>query len=47
MNAIKHASEPEDFEYLRIILKRRRTVLLVSALGFALMAAYAFLSSPV
>ena len=47
MNEFQRGSESEEFDYLRVILKRRRTAFLVAALGFSLMAAYAFLSQPV
>ncbi|HEX4046653.1 MAG TPA: Wzz/FepE/Etk N-terminal domain-containing protein, partial [Elusimicrobiota bacterium] len=43
--------DPRDaeggFDYLEIISRRRRIVVLVTLLGVAIMAAYAFLSPPV
>ena len=47
MNTIQQAEQSDISGYLRIISRRRRTVVLVSALVFTLMAAYAFLSAPV
>lgn len=47
MNTIQQAEQSDIYGYLRIISRRRRTVVLVATLVFTLMAAYAFLSAPV
>ena len=47
MNTIKQDADSDVVDYLQIISRRRRTVILMSALGFSLMAAYAFLWPPV
>jgi uncharacterized protein involved in exopolysaccharide biosynthesis len=47
MDNIPADADPDVLDYLRIVVKRRRTVFLTAALAFSLMAAYAFLSAPV
>jgi capsular exopolysaccharide synthesis family protein len=47
MDTIKQDADSDIVDYLQIISRRRRMVILMSALGFSLMAAYAFLSPPV
>ena len=47
MNNIQHGVESDFIGYLRIISRRRRTFILVSAFVFSIMAAYAFLTPPV
>lgn len=47
MNNNQQGADTDLYGYLRIISRRRRTVVLVSALVFSVMAAYAFLSPPV
>ena len=47
MSTGQHDADSDVFDYLQIVSKRRRTVVLMSVLGASLMAAYAFLSTPV
>jgi capsular exopolysaccharide synthesis family protein len=47
MNPTHHDAEAGDFDYFRVISKRRRIVVLVTLFGISIMAAYAFLSAPV
>ena len=45
--ATNQRAEPDDFDYLRVLSKRRRIAFLAFVFGYSLMAAYAFLSTPV
>jgi capsular exopolysaccharide synthesis family protein len=47
MNSNPQDAESELLGYLKILSRRRRIFVLVSVLGFLMMAAYAFLSKPV
>ncbi|MFI5360972.1 MAG: polysaccharide biosynthesis tyrosine autokinase [Elusimicrobiota bacterium] len=47
MNTSQQDADSDALNYLQIISRRRRAVVLMSVLGFSLMAAYAFLSAPV
>lgn len=47
MNTNQQGAEPDIYEYFRILSRRRGTVVLVAALGFSLMAAYAVFSPPI
>ncbi len=47
MNVTNLRAESDDFDYIRILSKRRRVAFLAFVLGYSLIAAYAFLSTPV